>query len=356
MKMSDTVRTGRQIMIRKVRCYSQGLGTIAASVLLTACASGPLFSDSSESADEAAAMTSKQEIQVVKELEASKLAETATETTAETIAETQSVVSEVSEVQAKPVEEPTVVNEAKVAVVTAPIATSPPAASNAANVELQSSDTKTKQTVEIKHENAVENAGEGVVENLAKEPAVPVQQKAPVSEQEVTSAESADQLVASLKSQQAEVEKEDRSAKLNRAALPIVHGIWKLKQQESESGQELVISTPTWGMGTAGYNSQIWLTLREDRLVVHSSSDIDVMAGNSGIRIDGGELIEFTDIESNNNAVVVGEWLDALAKGIQMEIVMGFFPDRKPRSEQFKSSVRLDGVSRVVRDYRALSK
>lgn len=136
--------------------------------------------------------------------------------------------------------------------------------------------------------------------------------------------------------------------------LPATYDIWVLKQGETVHTEGLVISTPTWEMGKEGYMSQIWLTLKEDALHVNSSSDIATKVKGLGVSIDGGELIPFTKVLENKIAVVEGDWLDTLANAQKLDIYLGFFPGKKPRSDRFKSDTSLDNLDRVVATYRKL--
>lgn|GEM_PF-1422371 len=142
------------------------------------------------------------------------------------------------------------------------------------------------------------------------------------------------------------------SGKFTLADLPLSYDIWKIKRGQSRLDNDVVIGTPTWEMGERGYMSQIWLTLMEDKVLVNSSSDIDGEAPGSGIRIDSGELIPFTRIADNNVAVVEGNFLDDLARGVKVRIYMGFFPDREPRSDTYESELRLDNLTKVVSTYK----
>ena len=138
--------------------------------------------------------------------------------------------------------------------------------------------------------------------------------------------------------------------------LPITHDIWQFKQGVSALEQGVVVSTPTWEMGKQNYNSQIWVTLMENQILINSSSDIDPSAGALGVAIDGGELIPFTRIAEKNIGVLEGEWLDLLKEGGKMDIYLGFFPGKIPTSQVFKTDLNLDSLSRVVPTYRNLLK
>jgi len=138
--------------------------------------------------------------------------------------------------------------------------------------------------------------------------------------------------------------------------LPTTYDIWQFKQGVAALEKGVVISTPTWEMGKEGYNSQIWLTVMENQILINSSSDIDLSAGELGIKINGGELVPFTRIEDNNIGVLEGEWLNQLQEGGTMDIFLGFFPGKIPQSDVFKTDVSLDSLSRVVPTYRNLLK
>ncbi len=135
--------------------------------------------------------------------------------------------------------------------------------------------------------------------------------------------------------------------------LPLSYDIWKIRKGQSRLDNDVVITTPTWEMGEPGYNSQIWLTLMDDKLLVNSSSDIYTSDGKAGIRIDNGDLVPFSRIVSNNIGVVDGNWLDALARGGKIYVYMGFFPDREPKSGIYQSELSLKNLMKVVNAYKS---
>jgi hypothetical protein len=137
--------------------------------------------------------------------------------------------------------------------------------------------------------------------------------------------------------------------------LPIKYDIWDIRKGEATLDKNLVISTPTWDMGESGYLSQIWVTIMDDKLLVNSSSDIYAPKGKAGIKLNGGELVPFDRIVEHNIGVLEGDhWLDLLAAGGEIEIFMGFFPDRTPKSDIYKSSLELDSLARVAATYKVL--
>lgn len=139
------------------------------------------------------------------------------------------------------------------------------------------------------------------------------------------------------------------------SSLPFTYDIWTIKQGNTPLTQGLVIATPTWEMGKEGYTSQIWLTMMEDKIHVNSSSDIETVSKGLGIRIDGGELIEFSSIAENNIGVISGQWLNKLAAANKVDIYLGFFPGKKPTSETFSSDLSLKNLARTVATYRMLN-
>lgn len=141
---------------------------------------------------------------------------------------------------------------------------------------------------------------------------------------------------------------------VGRADMPIKYDVWVIQKGVTALDKEIVINTPTWEMGTSGYMSQIWLTIMDDKLLINSSSDIDAIRGKSGVRVDGGKLIPFSRIEDNNIAVLDGAWLDALSNGNKLDIYMGFFPGKKPRSDTFNSDIQLENLPRIVATYKKI--
>ena len=137
--------------------------------------------------------------------------------------------------------------------------------------------------------------------------------------------------------------------------LPFNYDIWTIKKGNTPLTKGLVIMTPTWEMGKEGYTSQIWFTMMEDQIHVNSSSDIETASKGLGIRIDGGDLIPFTEIAEKNIGVISGKWLNHLAAANKVNVYLGFFPGKKPTSETFTSDLSLDNLARIVATYRVLN-
>lgn len=177
------------------------------------------------------------------------------------------------------------------------------------------------------------------------EPAPVVEEKAP------TAAEKAAAAVASLAAPTKQLKSKGKAFDVSIKDLPVSHGIWKIKRGEALMDKDIVIGTPTWEMGKPGYMSQIWVTVMDDKMLVNSSSDIDVKEGVTGVRFDGGDLIPFSRIEGNNIGVLDGDWLNTLQASERLDVYMGFFPGRQPRSDTFDSGIDLEGIERIVPTY-----
>ena len=136
--------------------------------------------------------------------------------------------------------------------------------------------------------------------------------------------------------------------------LPVIVDYWTIAKGEAVLDKEIVITTRTWEMGKAGFSSQVWLTIMDDKMLVNSSSGIDPETSGSGVKINGGKLIPYSRIEGNNIAVIEGNWLDQLVGGGKLDIYLGFFPDRKTRSDTFQSDISLDALARVIPTYRKM--
>ncbi len=171
---------------------------------------------------------------------------------------------------------------------------------------------------------------------------------------ETSAAEKAAAAVASLAAPTQQLKSKGNAFDVTVKDLPISHGIWKIKRGEALMDKDIVIGTPTWEMGKPGYMSQIWVTVMDDKILINSSSDIDVKAGATGVRFDGGELIPFSRIEGNNIGVLDGDWLNTLQASERLDVYMGFFPGRVPRSDTFESGIVLEGIDRIVPTYRNL--
>ncbi|MDX1451221.1 MAG: hypothetical protein R3183_01600 [Oleiphilaceae bacterium] len=202
----------------------------------------------------------------------------------------------------------------------------------------------------------VKPASQNVQATEEKAEAAPVEAPQPVQTPQPSASEKAAAAVASLAAPEKKLKSKGKAFDVSKKDLPVTHGIWKIKRGEALMDKDIVISTPTWEMGKPGYMSQIWVTIMDDKVLINSSSDIDVKQGKTGIRLDDGQLVPFSRIEGNNIGILDGDWLDRLEQGKKLDIYMGFFPDRKPRSETFHSEVALDGLSRIVPTYRNLIK
>lgn len=141
---------------------------------------------------------------------------------------------------------------------------------------------------------------------------------------------------------------------ITKADLPVTIELWTLKEDRKQVGNPLVLTTPTWQMGDGDYLSQIWLTLTESHLAVHSSSDIDPEIPGTGVTLGDGELQAFTRIEDNNIAILEGDWFSRMAAGGSLKLALGFFPDKKKTSPLFKSEANLDALSRLAPTLKAL--
>lgn len=141
---------------------------------------------------------------------------------------------------------------------------------------------------------------------------------------------------------------------ITKADLPVTIELWTLKEDRKQAGNPLVLTTPTWQMGDGDYLSQIWLTLTESHLAVHSSSDIDPEIPGTGVTLGDGELQAFTRIEDNNIAILEGDWFSRMAAGGSLKLALGFFPDKKKTSPLFKSEANLDALSRLAPTLKAL--
>lgn len=209
----------------------------------------------------------------------------------------------------------------------------------AITVETETTETETQAPVEV------------VVQNDVKDDVQPAEQAMALVEEQETLTEKEQELTKKV-----EVISSAKPLAFTESDLPATYDIWVLKYGETPLTKGLVISTPTWEMGKTGYTSQIWLTLKEDEIHINSSSDIATEVKGLGIRIDEGELIPFSRIAENNIGIVEGQWLDTLAGAKNLDIHLGFFPGKKPTSDNFKSNTSLDNLDRVIATYRKLSK
>lgn len=134
--------------------------------------------------------------------------------------------------------------------------------------------------------------------------------------------------------------------------LPVKLDLWSIRK--SLQGDGLLLTTPTWEIGAGSHLSQIWLTLEEQQLSIHSASDIDPEAKGSGVSLNGSDTVPFSRIDDGKIAVLEGDWMKQFADGGTLEIHMGFFPGKTPRSPTFKTDAPLDALMRLVPTYEQL--
>lgn len=208
-------------------------------------------------------------------------------------------------------------------------------------------------TVKVMEDKVVaESAAPVTTSQSVPEPQQETPEPAPVAEEKApTAAEKAAAAVASLAAPTKQLKSKGKAFDVSIKDLPVSHGIWKIKRGEALMDKDIVIGTPTWEMGKPGYMSQIWVTVMDDKMLVNSSSDIDVKEGVTGVRFDGGDLIPFSRIEGNNIGVLDGDWLNTLQASERLDVYMGFFPGRQPRSDTFDSGIDLEGIERIVPTY-----
>lgn len=132
--------------------------------------------------------------------------------------------------------------------------------------------------------------------------------------------------------------------------LPLTVELWTLREQYNNTAA-LVLKTPTMQMGERNYFSQISLTLEADQLVIYSSSDIDADLSGIGVKLNGGELIPFDRIEGTNAGILEGDWMNKLAGGGELEIMLGFFPGREATTPLFTRIASVDALSSLVPTY-----
>lgn len=138
--------------------------------------------------------------------------------------------------------------------------------------------------------------------------------------------------------------------------LPIRFELWRIDKGKGPYDASAVLITPTFQMGNDRAAAQLYVTVMEDKILVTSTSDIAAKKGLSGIRIDEGGWLPFTDITSDNVGVVRGNWLDKLENGGKLSIRMGFFPAMSKNPEQFETEISLSDMRTAIPRYRKLMK
>lgn len=150
-----------------------------------------------------------------------------------------------------------------------------------------------------------------------------------------------------------------KTSKLNSAVareLPVRFDVWLIDEGRGPYDEPLVLTTPSWQMGNDRAAAQVSVTLMEGKLLVNSTSDIANKKGESGIRINGGQWVPFTDVTNDNVGVVAGDWLSKLDNGGKLEIRMGFFPTLYKNPQQFESEVSLNDMRTAIPRYKRLLK
>ena len=138
--------------------------------------------------------------------------------------------------------------------------------------------------------------------------------------------------------------------------LPIRFELWRIDKGKGPYDASAVLITPTFQMGNDRAAAQLYVTVMADKILVTSTSDIAAKKGLSGIRIDEGGWLPFTDVTSDNVGVVRGNWLDKLESGGKLSIRMGFFPAMSKNPEQFETEISLGDMRTAIPRYKKLMK
>jgi hypothetical protein len=138
--------------------------------------------------------------------------------------------------------------------------------------------------------------------------------------------------------------------------LPIRFELWRIDKGKGPYDASAVLITPTFQLGNDRAAAQLYVTVMADKILVTSTSDIAAKKGLSGIRIDDGGWLPFTDVTSDNVGVVRGNWLDKLENGSKLSIRMGLFPDMSKNPEQFEAEVSLNDMRTAIPRYKKLLK
>ncbi len=133
--------------------------------------------------------------------------------------------------------------------------------------------------------------------------------------------------------------------------LPVRINAWRIDRGYAPLEGPVVLSSATVQIGNGELATQVWVVLSSNKLLVHGFADIANVRGKSGIRINDGALIPFSEIVNGTTAVVKGDYLSALSNGGKISVTMGLFPSLSKNPEQHTAVIPADDLKAAIPRY-----
>ncbi len=101
-------------------------------------------------------------------------------------------------------------------------------------------------------------------------------------------------------------------------------GLWKLTPNwDGEHPGHCGLFTPTMQIDQDNYSTQVWLGVIDDKLLVNTSTNIDINKPGVGIQANDGKLQLFAQNRFANNAVWSGSLANTLKTNNKLNIILG---------------------------------
>lgn len=101
------------------------------------------------------------------------------------------------------------------------------------------------------------------------------------------------------------------------------YGMWQLAEAwQDESRDNCRLSSYTMQVEDDQYTQQFWLSIQSDKLLLHTSSNLNLKKKGSGIRLDDGKLIPFSNLVYPTQAVLLADLSSRLSKTSKLDIYM----------------------------------
>lgn len=143
--------------------------------------------------------------------------------------------------------------------------------------------------------------------------------------------------------------KTDLVAKAAGLQRPAAVGIWQI--QENWDGQHpgaCRLSTPTIQIDQQGYATQFSLDVVDGKLIVNTSTNLNISLQDVGVRFDNGSLEAFSNNYFATNAMWSGNLASALKKSDELNIILGGSELGKRRQQ---ASINLNDLKQAYQWY-----
>lgn len=97
---------------------------------------------------------------------------------------------------------------------------------------------------------------------------------------------------------------------------------WRVTEKSEFDSKACSLSTPTIQIDDHNYTMQVWLYVVNGKLLVNTSSDIDIVHARTGIQTQNGQLIPFSSKPFLNSALWSGDLAQTIRKNDAIRLIL----------------------------------